>query len=79
MDGIWDLIGSVSEGFPTYFCLPHLDTINSFGSDDLLVKLAFVSNFLRSGGWRLPLIKLVVLMTALIFESFIKFGMLFFI
>ena len=21
MDGIWDLIGSVSEGFPTYFCI----------------------------------------------------------
>ena len=20
LDGIWDLIGSVSEGFPTYFC-----------------------------------------------------------
>ena len=23
LDGIWDLIGSVSEGFPTYFCKIH--------------------------------------------------------
>ena len=23
LDGIWDLIGSVSEGFPTYFCILH--------------------------------------------------------
>ena len=47
--------------------------------DDLLVKLAFVSHFLRFGGWSLLLIKFVVLKIALILGSFIKIDMLFFI
>ena len=27
LDGIWDLIGSVSEGFPTYFFKPQAEEI----------------------------------------------------
>lgn len=46
---------------------------------DLLVTIAFVSNLLRFVGWRVLLIKFVVLKTALTLESFINIGVLFFI
>ena len=30
LDRIWDLIGSVSEGFPTYYCMFYIQDRDSF-------------------------------------------------
>ena len=46
MDEIWDLIGSVSEGFPTYFFIDILDTNKASGPD--LISNKMIKKCIRS-------------------------------